>query len=68
LSDSETSLLKWVSKSVRTLGSAFSLIVRLAEVCFIKICTIPVRLGSAAMMLSVIKWNPLEKGFRVISA
>ena len=32
-SSSETILLKWFSKSTRTEGSAFSFIVRLAEVC-----------------------------------
>ena len=38
---SGTILLKYVSISVRTVGSAFSLIVSEAEVCLIKICTRP---------------------------
>ena len=43
---SGTSLLKCVSKSIRTDGSAPSLIAIEAEVCLIKIFRIPTEMGS----------------------
>ena len=55
MSFSDTNLLKWVSKSTLTEGSAFSLIVKLADVCLIKILAIPVINGKFLITWSVIK-------------
>ena len=66
-SSSETILLKWFSKSTRTEGSAFSFIVRLAEVCFTKTFTIPDLAGKWFKTSSVIRWKPLVFGSSIIS-